>query len=153
MPMRQEKGFTAIELIIVTVMLALIIGVITPSFHKMADHYRLNIAARRLAEDVREVQQWSITLQETYIIKFYFDYKYYNVPTRGNNLLKQTVELPQGISFQEISYIDTSRKSQLTFDAKGAPNHGGHITLVNTQGEVRDVRITPIGRVKIYKER
>ena len=143
-----DAGYTLIELIVVAVILGILAGMIYPSAQKMLANRRLDLAARQLASEIREMQQWAITMNNTYSINFYFSGHYYHVPQKDNNLNPHQVDLPEGIRFVEITYVGTS-DGKLEIDAKGAPNFGGHITITNGQKQRQIVIAAITGRVRI----
>ncbi|WP_366922506.1 prepilin-type N-terminal cleavage/methylation domain-containing protein [Metallumcola ferriviriculae] len=150
--MKREEGITLIELLVVMFLLVLLSSIMLPNMSGIIEGYRLDTAARQMAQEIREVQQWSITLQDSYVIKFYSDFNYYHLPLRQDNFIKHRIDLPQGVTFEEVSYVGTS-SSRLSFNAKGTPNLGGHIILKGA-GQYREISITPVtGRVKVYKGR
>lgn len=145
--MRQNKGFTLIELIVFVLLLVVATGMVIPAAGQVVARYRLDTAARQMAAEIREVQQWAITRQDTYVLTFPLEQNYYYLPLADNKLVKRKVDLPPDVLITGVTYSE----GKLRFDAKGSPNLGGHINIANGR-ESREISINPVtGRVKIYK--
>jgi len=147
--MRREKGFTLIEIIVSITLMAILMAVAVPDLWKSYGHYKLEAAARRLASDIRAVQQRAVSEEQAepaYRIVFNPFTDSYRVRLALNTL--ETIEMPPGIEIESVNLHNHS----VTFTAKGSPIPAGTIVITN-HWERREVRIVPVtGRVRIYAQ-
>ncbi|NLM46285.1 MAG: prepilin-type N-terminal cleavage/methylation domain-containing protein [Firmicutes bacterium] len=141
-----KKGFTLLEILVVLLLLAIVAALAVPAVSALAS-WRLQTAVREMASDMREVRETAITHGLTCSLVFYEAGGRYRL-----NLLGGTVwrELPQGVSFAAVNFLEVDRRPTLAFRFTGAPNRGGHLALSDAKGRKKYIIVTPVtGRVRV----
>ncbi|HHX87490.1 MAG TPA: prepilin-type N-terminal cleavage/methylation domain-containing protein [Firmicutes bacterium] len=147
---RSQSGLTLIELICVVAIIGLILlaGVL-PGFH-WGDKRKLEMAAWRLASDMRLARQSAISVGVTSYIQFRIFNDDYKISFPDE---KDTVKLPEGISYGYINFPMVDGYYLLEFKSTGAPNRGGTVGLKCKQGKKLYIIVTPAtGRVRVSPE-
>ncbi len=134
---KNNKGFTLIELIIVIAILGVLLSICVPK-NKISD-YRLNLQAVTLTNDIRMIRLLMMTEGELHHITL--SSKHYTV-MNGLNLIKR-VELGNNVK------VGNNMKSIIKFSYKGSPVQAGSVFMQNTTtGKSYDITIMPYtGRV------
>lgn len=147
--MRDEKGFTLIELIIVLLIISLITAAFLPFLARAKESMDLRTASSKLAADLRYVQQRCISgdtggkaalilerAENRYIIK-----------TSDEN---EIVELPSNIEIKYIT-IDEGDNSKVTFSKFGRPSKGGTVVLHNSFNRHYSIVVAPAtGIIRVF---
>lgn len=155
--MKQNRGFTAIELILVIVILGILAAVAYPRF-QAAPGFRVSAAAQAIAADIRYAQSQAVSTQYNYKVYFYAGSNSYSVyqvnRSSGAETIKNhpfkagnyTVALATEYSGAAIGSDYT-----VEFNYLGAPiTGGGSSVTVSGGGESKTITVQAnIGRVTI----
>lgn len=142
-----DSGYTLIEVVMVIAVLSLLSTIILPDFKKTLSKYKLEVAARELAQNIRLAQQKTITEGVTY--KIVFDLhrmdNYQLLAGRRGKLIK----LPSGVLLDWTTYSDVDKT--LSFNPSGAPNRGGTIAITSGKNTLYVIVSVATGRVRVGK--
>lgn len=138
-----SKGFTLIETITATAIFCAIYFCVVPNMKDIMESFKLQLAAQKLSQDIRTIQQQAIAEGENYKILF-------DVYRRDNyQILKgfksSRVFLPKGISFLWTNFPDNT----LIFTPSGAPQQGGTVSMKNQKKRLYIIINVATGRVRI----
>lgn len=143
--MRDNKGYTLIEIIAVMAIMALAIGMAMPIFAKTLASVQLQTDAQKMASLLRMARQQAMTSGQPKTVVFY--------PASGKYKVNGSTSyyLHPGIGFIGATTFTTKLGGQpiCGFSPAGAPSSGGTVTLGNGS-ERRYVIVNPVaGRVRI----
>lgn len=152
-PSGVPHGFTAIELLLVVVIMGLLMGIAVPVFERTVARANLVSSARQMAADLRMQQQAAINAeddQNTYQVVFDLDNNRYYL--QKNNQIMTIVYLPGTVQIASSNFPGQS--NCLRFNIQGRPRDGGGtITLRCKTGDLYYVIVAAItGRVRISEE-
>jgi|SRR3989338_750660 len=146
-----KKGFTLLELILVTAILSLVSLIGVPRIATAVNVYTLQAEAQKLKIWMRRAKYEAITTGNTYRVDFIspsttrYRIQYFDV--NDNNQLKtvEEVDLANGITAES-----TRTSTWIDFDSVGGVNSGGlHRIRVRGQGVMpRTIAINQAGRIK-----
>jgi Tfp pilus assembly protein FimT len=126
------------------------LAVVIPLVGGLMERGRLEVAAWRLASDMRLAQQVAVTTEKQTRLEFRWeagDYRMF-LPVE-----KTTVKLPEGINYAMNNFPLEYGVRKLSFTPLGAPSRGGTVGFKNRRGGKLYVIITPAtGRVRISPE-
>ncbi|TYP51616.1 GspH/FimT family pseudopilin [Thermosediminibacter litoriperuensis] len=138
-----RRGFTLIETIAVTAILGILCLITVPSIRTVMDNFKLQVAAQKLVQDMRAVQQQAMAEGESY--KILFDMHRCDNYQILHGYRASRVYLPEGIS---LSWTNFS-KNTLIFTPSGAPEQGGTVAIKGAKGRLYVVVTVATGRVRI----
>lgn len=145
--MKDIKGFTYIELIIVILCLSVLTAmVIVKNPFSISDYSA--IASDQLIADIRLVQLKAMSTKKSQNIYFYVDKSIYEL-REGTTVIEQK-KLPNRAFKSEDSstvIIKSARfggNNVLTFNTLGEPLSGGTINLGNSMGAYITITVSPI---------
>ena len=121
-----QKGFTIVEFILVIALMALVALLTVQSLHPYLSKNRLQGAADTLVSDIREIQQSTLTHQQSYSLVFTYP-NMYSV-WQDTNLMKEVV-LPAGIELGAFHGLSTG--PSISFLYNGAASDAGSIELTD----------------------
>lgn len=136
------KGFTLIELIVVIVILAILVGIAVPVVNQTVERHKVAAYARELASDIRLVRHKNINGESMVRIQLLGD-RY--VIRRGMEIL-EIKDAPSGVRFLG------TLGSQIYFSGTGVPLGMGANTIhiINSYGNIYEVTImVATGRVQV----
>ncbi|MFA4884609.1 MAG: prepilin-type N-terminal cleavage/methylation domain-containing protein [Desulfotomaculaceae bacterium] len=143
-------GFTLIEIAIVLVIISITIALAVPNFNKILGNYQLDISAREMASDIRDLQQAAVKSQtSTYLIMWNINTDTYYLCNPGTTAYK-TVNLPSSVDL--VNAPMTGYFYQLGFATSGRPigGFGGTVTLRDkATGKNKYVVVDTLGRVRV----
>jgi len=152
MYLKNRKGFTLLELILVILILGIILAIALPGFQRPLAHHRLYAAGREMVSEIRQLQQRALAEEKhSYKIKFFVDRSrnikidhYYIM--EDINILK-TVELPAGINLYDTNFAG----EKLHINCSGYPAYGfgGTVQLENDHNEKLYIIVAKTGRVRM----
>jgi Tfp pilus assembly protein FimT len=143
--------FTLIETIVTMLILSIIIAIAMPNFNKILSNYQLDISAREMASDIRDVQQAAAKTQSsTYSIRWDTGTGTYYLHKSDLQYYK-SVKLPSSI---ELSYtpLEGDEFTKLNFNITGIPRSGfgGTVKLKDkSTGKEKFVIVNKLGRVRV----
>ena len=146
-----RKGYTLIELIIVTALISILTAVAIPRFPLLSGR-QLTGAAWKIAGDVRLARSEAVITGQTCRITFYIDGGACLFTSEKETRLS---ELPEGITFPTSTTFakDASGNPYIQFNPLGRPSGGGTVALQTESGEKRYVIVTPVtGRVRVSRD-
>ncbi|TEB06633.1 hypothetical protein Psch_00165 [Pelotomaculum schinkii] len=152
-PMVQNNlGFTIIEMVVAMLIISIAVAFTVPNFKKIIGAYQLDISAREMASDIRDLQQKIVKTQNT-------NYKViWNIETEtyllsDGVIAYKTIKLPSGVDlFQSPVNQNNNNIPEMLFAASGRPANGfgGTVRLVdNNTGKNKYVFIDTLGRVRV----
>lgn len=152
---RNSSGFTALECILVVLIMGMMLAIALPRLQEPLAHYRLYAAGREMVSHIRELQQRALTEEKTsYKIKFHRDASgvikidKYHIMDGIKSL--QVVELPPGLNLYTTTFTDHT----LPVSNAGFPEYGfgGTIFIDNDYQERVYVIVSKNGRVRMDSE-
>lgn len=138
-----SRGFTLIETIAATAIFCVLCFGLLPNVKSTMENLKLQLAAQKLSQDIRTIQQQAMSEGENYKVLF-------DVYRRDNyQILKgfksSRVFLPKGISFLWTNFPDNT----LIFTPSGAPQQGGTVAIKNQKKRLYVIVNVATGRVRI----
>ena len=156
---KQAKGFSLIELIIVIAILGIVSAIAAPNFNKYRQNTNLREAARDLSSDISFWRQRAVADNVRYRITFNQAANNYTVQretTSGSgayaDLVPAVTKSPGNISAQITIFNITFPSAQITIQPRGTTS-AGTVTLHHAglpDGEAKmDIIANPMGRVRV----
>jgi len=161
---RGKTGFTLVELIIVTMLIGIVIGVAATALRDYSIDVSLKSTVRNLKSDM-ELSKLRAIRENTYVV---MDFDISNNSyesfvdngsgggTAGNNIKDgteatvTTVSVPVNITMYEASF--PGGIARFRFDGRGLPNGlGGHVYMRNTNGNYRGAALSMVGHIQIQE--
>ena len=176
--LRDKKGFTMVELLIVVAIIAVTAAVAIPNIISWIPTIRVNSAARDLVSEMQLARMKAVSERNNYVITFDTSTNQYSIYDDNDsnfstsNVLVKTVNLPSGIQFGYIAgknpsndditgsvqFGATSSPIRETFIPNGTANLMGSVYLIPTEdiaGSRRDrqraITVILTGRIKLWK--
>ncbi|NIO02258.1 MAG: prepilin-type N-terminal cleavage/methylation domain-containing protein [Candidatus Latescibacteria bacterium] len=139
------RGFTLTELMVVVTILGLIIVLTIPSFGRFLQSSRLAGEINKMSLTFRAARSAAITknIDAVFVLDtakneyFYFEDRNGDGQKNAGELQSAVVELPPGIVFQG----HTLTQPKVFFSPKGTATESGTITIKNTRNHARTLRI------------
>ncbi len=156
--LRNQSGFTMLEIVVVLLIGGLLIGLILPKISQTLVRLHLTTAARQMVADIREVREVALTQRQVYEVKFYTAGDYYQINTykvqSNGSITVQPIEqkrLPSQVSIEKVSFAHRSPPHALRFNLFGEPAGApaGNGTVVLKAGrDFMYVIISKSGRIR-----
>lgn len=144
-------GFTIIEMMIVLIIISILIALTVPNFSRIMGSYQLDISAREMASDIRDLQQSALKTQNSaYAIVWNTTADSYYL--MHENIVNKTVQLPQSVDIASAPYISSEAAHKMHFATSGRPagGIGGTVFLMDRNtGKYKFVIINTLGRVRV----
>jgi prepilin-type N-terminal cleavage/methylation domain-containing protein len=142
----RNKGFTLIELMVVVVIIALLLGLSLNGLNNLIQWNKLNKAAAILSSELKTAQAMAFYQGIYYKLQFW--------PTLERYRIYKGIELYQDIQLEDIDLFNTNfTDNKVFFYPNGVPGQGGTVTLKNKIGKVLYVIMTPVtARVRVSPE-
>jgi len=149
--MRQAKGFTLLELMIVIAVLGILAAVAIPNFVSQMPKYRLNGAARQVMGDLMWARMQAVSLNRRVKVFFLSNNHEYKICDDADN--NGTVADGEGdVQLKDIhnEYHDVTigSNNDPIFSPRGTATNLPTITLTNPSGS-KTITISIAGRVSI----
>jgi prepilin-type N-terminal cleavage/methylation domain-containing protein len=133
--MKQERGFTAIELILVIVILGILAAIAYPRFQGLPG-IRVSAAAQEIAGVIRFAQSQAISTAYNYKVYFYASTNSYSVYQVNRSSGAETIisnplkagNYPVALN-TDYPGVTIGADYTVEFDYLGAPDGGGSVTL------------------------
>jgi prepilin-type N-terminal cleavage/methylation domain-containing protein len=174
--MRQEKGFSLLELVIVCVLLVIIAAISIPNITRMNANYKLDAAGHSVASLLQQARMQAVKTNQPAYTKYDANGMVYVTgdPTVGYAAGDPDVALSPELSFQtappNTSQLDTyvggtaTIPANIAFNARGLPctptaniavctstTTGFEWFIQNSRGGWEAVTVSPSGRVKSWR--
>jgi len=179
--LRDKKGFTMIELLIVVAIIAVTAAVAIPNIISWIPTIRVNSAARDLVSEMQLARMKAVSERNNYVITFDTSTNQYSIYDDGDNdgaeasELVKTVDVDTDYSGIQFGYVAgknpsndditgsvqfgaTSSPIRETFIPNGTANLMGSVYLIPTEdiaGSRRDrqraITVILTGRIKLWK--
>jgi len=144
-----DAGFTLIEILTVIFILGILCLIGVPAFKTYQPSLQLSGTVRELVTDLRYAEGLAVTEQIDHGVRFFFEEGQYQIIRYGaSEEIIKSKNLPQGVSFQEITGFTNN---QAVFNPYGAAREAGIITFINTKNSTTTIDIRPSGFIKIIK--
>lgn len=144
-------GFTIIEMVVAMLIISIAVAFAVPNFNKILGAYQLDISAREMASDIRDLQQTALKTQNSaYAIMWNTTADSYSL--MNENTVNKTVQLPQNVDITEAPYISSEAAHKMHFATSGRPagGIGGTVRLMDRNtGKYKFVIINTLGRVRV----
>lgn len=145
----KKLGFTLVEIMVVVGIIVLAALVSIPYFRDYQSHTKLTTDARALISDLRLAQQYTVSEQDTYLIKLIVTnpQKYQLIKRIGqNDTLIRERNLSQGINWQNTGGFSNY---EIIFTATGAVVQAGDVILNDDLNQTSTIEVKPSGYVKL----
>lgn len=126
------RGFTLLEVVLVTAIMAVFASVALPLYSRAALRHQADLAARRVANDLRQAQSYARTTSASCKVAFYPTTEQYELNgvasldgAPGNYQVTLTAD-PYEAKIVSASF---GGSSEVVFDGWGMPSSGGSVVL------------------------
>ena len=130
---RHNRGFTLVELMVVMVIIALIMGLVATSMSRSVSAAEARVASRKLVGSLRYTRARAIIDKSETVFKVDTDNRSYQAPGRKKIVLPEGVDVTITTALSEITADDVSG---IRFFPDGGST-GGHIELTVNGREYR----------------
>lgn len=161
-----KKAFTVVELIVVIAVISILTAIIVPLIGVYGPPARLSGDSKIIAATFRKAQQFSLSTEKRYGVKFYKASQEYRIFIREFDEVEQgyaytdieTQKLSTGINFDTIviNGVSESGDAEIYFDAFGSPKDGDgnhadiQVTIKTSKGSTSTVEVKKnTGYVKV----
>ena len=151
-----SPAFTLIELIAVIVIIAVAATIVVP-YATGTTSFQASSASRLIMSDLEYAQNQAITTQIPVSVTFSVSENSYTVSNASGTLIHPISKKAYMVDFDttggfgkvSVSSVDFGGGSSITFDALGAPDNDGRVTVVAGQ-HTYTVTVSPVsGRVTV----
>ena len=155
--MVNNRGFTAIELILVIVILGILAAIVYPKFQALPA-IRTGAAAQTIAADIRYAESLAVSTRFNYVIYFYAGSDSYSVYKRDRSTGAETILAHPFKAGNYTVAINTEYPGvgidndyTVEFDSLGTPVRGGGSSVtVSSSGNTKTISVQAnTGRVTI----
>lgn len=140
--MKDEGGFTLVEMVIVISIIAILSLIAFINFFPSFEGWRLNGAARTMASDLNLAKMMAITRNESVRVSYISNRRYVVELTNGTDLI------PERDLDTDYSGVTLNNFTNVTFNSRGLANNKT-ITITNSTGSTRDVVVLRTGRIRL----
>lgn len=164
--MRSQPGFTLVEIIVVTAVLAVMTAVAVPAYLNWLPDIRLKDAAGDIRSDIQLARQVAIRANGNVALLFDIHQNRYTIfvddgaggeAANARNWIRDGTEelvrsksLPDEVVMYAASF--SGGAARFRFDGRGLPNGlGGNVRLRNSNNRCRKIVISMLGRIREQK--
>lgn len=148
---RNRRGYTLVELVIVSLIMAILASVAAPKYRDALIHYRINAAAGRVAADLRMIRQYARKGSEPQAVVFNPTTNAYtaaDMPEFNGRGTGYTVALLASDYMADVVSANFGGGATITFDIYGRPAAAGTVVL-QCGASQRTVQVDDMGNVTI----
>lgn len=155
MIVRNNRGFTLLEIMIVIAIIGIVGAIAIPNMIGWRGKRQLESAARNFNSDmqlariaaIREAQTVSVVIDTAAgNYQMFVDYNdNYTLDAGGGDRELRNVTLPAAVTISASTFTGDNTQ----FNSRGRPNILGTLTFRSTAGETRDVVLSKMGRLKV----
>jgi prepilin-type N-terminal cleavage/methylation domain-containing protein len=140
-----SSGYTIIEMLVVMVIISITVAFAAPNFNKIIGAYQLDISAREMASNIRDLQQTAIKTQNAGLaMEWHTGLEEYYL--KNENIVSKAVRLPNGIDIDRTDF----GANKMFIGKNGRPTSVGTIFLKDsTTGRYKYVIVNKLGRVRV----
>lgn len=145
--LKNKKGSIFLNLLVAVLIIMLTVTISIPYIRNFRINSELSAEARTLANNLRYVQQLSVTQQVVHGVHFDPENNYYEILRIGSSTSTlETVFLKQNIDFKEVNGFP---QNLVKFNFYGGAIEAGEIVLGNINNREITLRVKPSGYVQI----
>ena len=142
--MRQNEGFTLMEMMTVIAIIAIVAGIVLPNFIGWLPRYRLRSGAEDIQSTLQLARLGAIKQNTSSTVTF--DTANHTFLATVNGQAIKEGKMPAGIVIDSI----TSPSSQVQFDSRGLANEStGSILVKNNDGGTKTITVNIVGNSRI----
>lgn len=152
--LRPPRGFTFVELVLVTATVALVAAIAVPRMTSASQRYKAELAARRIAGDIELARQEAVATSSSRTVVFDGAALTYTIQGSSglNGETSYTVALKQSpyeASAIRVKFAAVPPPTALTYDGFGKANAGASI-VITAGGQTKTITVDPnTGRASI----
>lgn len=128
----RHSGFTLMELALVVAIVVIFAAIAAPRYAQASARYRLDLAARRVAADLRLAQSAAKATSASCTVIFSTgtdQYELVGVPASDGQAGNYTVRLSDEPYKADLTGANFNAAAEVVFSGWGVPNQGGTVTL------------------------
>jgi type II secretion system protein H len=128
----EDSGFSLLEVVLVSAIIAIFAAMAVPRYGRASGRYRLDLAARRVASDLRLAQSHAKAASCARIVSFdpaAERYQLLNVPAPDSVSGDYTVTLSAEPYRVDLVSANFNSATQVTFNGWGLPDQGGTVVV------------------------
>ena len=147
--MRNIRGFSLLELLVVVALIAILTGLAVLGHRGIRQQLHLHMAARQVMMDLKLARMRAVREHVNYRIAFAGGGAGYQMQRKTGSAYRDDgapTPLPRGIWITDC----TARDDAIMFVPRGSAGSFGTITLGNENGESRHVVVDIAGRMRVY---
>ena len=144
----KNLGFSIIEIIGVVAIIAILGGISVPVITKYSQSLTLNNEGQKIVSQLRLAQQLAVSEQIKYSIQFNTISNYYSLIKESPTTTLETFQLPPQLTFINLTGF---LNNKVTYNAIGAVDFEGQVTLHHTNGQNLIIQVKPSGYVTKIK--
>ena len=139
-----------VEFLVITAIIGIMAGIGISFLKSFQPDIQLNGVVRNLLSDLRYSQQLSVAEQIEYCLQFPVNFpqdRKYKIFQCGQSQSVKEVSLPEEIA--DLTIDPSLTDNEVRYNPYGAVKESTDITLENTKGNTKTIKVEPSGFVKI----